>query len=817
MNSTYIWVFDLADKYLKNELIIIEIYVARNKFTKKGLFSGPLRKKEINNLDTNDDVKFFLNLKGIRQIGKNKFLLSKYAMASICEYFSKKNMLAAYCRLNDKGLHIIKSFTKSKKIIPVYYNNNNFTLFYTVPDKNENLYHIENNSFKAKLFLKSEKKYVRGYLIFSYNNIDIDANSSIEYIIVENNKVFRNMQFENDIKSFLYNIGGIKSYRNEILFLKNRFFYNILNKLINTNIELYWGEKNKKISKAKFNCNISYDMDWFTVSGTVEDQLGSYDLAKLILDSRGHSFVELNDNILFIPKELQKNNFEIDNKKLQIRKNNLNKVNEIASYFHIDSDIYLKKLFDFSNVKCTLPKAIESILKPYQKIGVNWILSLYKNGFGGCLADDMGLGKTLQTIAFLSCKERISKLPILIIVPKIILLNWEKEINKFMPDKKIIIAYGSYDFHNLNELNTIYISTYDTVVMKKEEFQKSNFDCIIIDEAQYIKNYRTQRYAAIKNLKSNFRLALTGTPIENNIEELFSLFDILNPDLLKNYRRYIKNFTKNEISKDVINNFNKVISPFILRREKENVLKELPFKNEKYVYCEMEEDQRRLYNNLFTSVKKEIESKPNRFVIKDNSVILEGLLYLREACVDPQLLPPVIRGKIPCGSCKFELFKEYAENIMKESRKLIIYSQFPKVFNKMMTWASKKGWNIFYIDGKTKDRQTIIDNFEMSDEGIFFISLKAGGVGLNLVSCQYVIIFEPWWNIAAERQASDRVYRIGQKKPVFIYHFLIKNSIEDKMFELQNKKKKLIQNVLVDLEYKKKINLQELCNLLFKN
>ena len=474
-------------------------------------------------------------------------------------------------------------------------------------------------------------------------------------------------------------------------------------------------------------------------------------------------------------------------------------------------------MFDFSNVKCTLPKAIESILKPYQKIGVNWILSLYKNGFGGCLADDMGLGKTLQTIAFLSCKERISKLPILIIVPKIILLNWEKEINKFMPDKKIIIAYGSYDFHNLNELNTIYISTYDTVVMKKEEFQKSNFDCIIIDEAQYIKNYRTQRYAAIKNLKSNFRLALTGTPIENNIEELFSLFDILNPDLLKNYRRYIKNFTKNEISKDVINNFNKVISPFILRREKENVLKELPFKNEKYVYCEMEEDQRRLYNNLFTSVKKEIESKPNRFVIKDNSVILEGLLYLREACVDPQLLPPVIRGKIPCGSCKFELFKEYAENIMKESRKLIIYSQFPKVFNKMMTWASKKGWNIFYIDGKTKDRQTIIDNFEMSDEGIFFISLKAGGVGLNLVSCQYVIIFEPWWNIAAERQASDRVYRIGQKKPVFIYHFLIKNSIEDKMFELQNKKKKLIQNVLVDLEYKKKINLQELCNLLFKN
>ena len=228
----------------------------------------------------------------------------------------------------------------------------------------------------------------------------------------------------------------------------------------------------------------------------------------------------------------------------------------------------------------------------------------------------------------------------------------------------------------------------------------------------------------------------------------------------------------------------------------------------------MADNQRLIYNNLLSAAQKELKSQPSRFKIKDNSVILQALLYLRETCSDPQLLPPKLRGIETCESCKYELFKEYTQRVMIESKKLIVYSMFPKTLRKLETWCRKNGWDTFYIDGSVSNRQEIVDGFESSNQGIFFISLKAGGVGLNLVSCQYVFMYDPWWNTAAEQQAVNRVYRIGQEKPVFIYHFLIKDTIEERIYDLQKMKEKLANDVLNNLNGNSKVSMEDLYKLL---
>ena len=259
----------------------------------------------------------------------------------------------------------------------------------------------------------------------------------------------------------------------------------------------------------------------------------------------------------------------------------------------------------------------------------------------------------------------------------------------------------------------------------------------------------------------------------------------------------------------------KVIRPFILRRTKEQVLKELPGKTEKYVYCEMGEKQRDRYEVLLSAVQNEFKERSSRYTIKDNAFVLTSLLYLREYCTDPRLLPKGVTGSDISDSCKFELFKEYAENVMNENGKLIVFSSFPKALKRMKKWCEQKKWNTYYIDGTVNDRQTIVNQFESEDMGIFFISLKAGGVGLNLVSCQYAIIYDPWWNPAVEEQAADRIYRIGQKKPVFVYHFLVKGTIEEKIYELQMKKKNLVSDILENSMIGEKMSMEDILQLIF--
>lgn len=823
MENTCIWIIDLVNPEEYNTSVMLEIFVGRNKFTKAGLFSGPLRRQDISSFLGDSNVNFLLSLDGVAQVGKNRFQLSKYAAFSLLQYFAQNHNDTAYCRLSDKKLHHVSKFSihsneEADKQFLVY-NNKNGVVSYSLIDFGDVGQDNYTNMITVpipKLYLNAEGKSIRGFLNFAYGDIEIQANASLERIELSSRTVLRNLRYEKQVQQSLYILGGKRSLRNEIVFSRKQFFTVILPRLCKSEINLYWGEQKQAISKSTISCAISYDMNWFSISGVIAGNSHTYQLSDLLRESHGKAYVEIDNGILFLPDEL-KRIASYPNKENQIRLSakHLAEVNRVASKFQIDPSSYLDSFLDFSNCKCNLSPRLESMLKPYQKTGVAWIMNLYNNGFGGCLADEMGLGKTVQAIAFICCQERNSDLPVLIIVPKIVLYNWRSELERFAPEQEVILAYGEFDFDNIEEERIVYLTTYDTLMNRNINFTNINFDAVILDESQYIKNYRTQRYQAVKNINSKFMLAMTGTPIENNIEELWSLLNLLNPGILGSHSSFMREFGNAHDDLKRIELLRKIVSPFLLRRTQSSVLMDLPTKEVSYVYCEMEEPQRILYETLLVAAQNEIEAKPSRYTIKDNATILRALLYLREVCSDPHLLPPDLRSSMPCDSCKFELFKEYANRIMNESGKLIVYSLFPRTLKRIETWCRKQGWNTFYIDGATNNRQRIIDNFERTDQGVFLISLKAGGVGLNLVSCQYVLIYEPWWNYAAEQQAENRVYRIGQIKPVFIYHFLVKNTIEEKMYELQNKKAELSSGMLEGLEQPSQMPMKEILELLF--
>ncbi len=821
MENKLIWVlnFDTTEKYLD-----IELFVGRNRYTKSGLFSGPLRRNGIDEFTSDIAYQFLCSIETLIQTGKNSFKLHESKSVVLFEYFRTEKINEVYCRLEDKKLHHINFFKRGKEVSSIaeyIYENGVGTIYYNfVKESVSSDLRVTASALKpfepkAELYLYSEGKNIRGLLSFLYYDIEVPAHSSQEKFDIGSTTVFRNLKYEGLLKDLILSLGGTKSLRNEYLFSRKIFFDYALPKLFCENIKLFWGKDKKIISKSKISCTISYGIDWFTVSGSVYGNDTEYTLSELLQSSKGKNFVEINNEIFFLPDELKKlkGNY-IDENGIRVPNKQLNDVIAVAEKFNVAPEDYLSKFMDFSLCEYSLAERLDNMLKSYQKDGVRWIMTLYKNGFGCCLADDMGLGKTLQAISFICCNERNSLLPVLVVTPKIVLYNWKNEFQKFAPWLNIMVAYGNFDYSKITESNTIYITTYDTLMNHESDFEKIMFDTVILDESQFVKNFRTKRYRAIQRIKSYFLLALTGTPIENGIEELWSLFNLINPGLLGSNSQFMKKYGDVHMDSSRMNMLKRIVTPFVLRRTKEEVLKELPLKEELYVYCEMADNQRLIYNNLLSAAQKELKSQPSRFKIKDNSVILQALLYLRETCSDPQLLPPKLRGIETCESCKYELFKEYTQRVMIESKKLIVYSMFPKTLRKLETWCRKNGWDTFYIDGSVSNRQEIVDGFESSNQGIFFISLKAGGVGLNLVSCQYVFMYDPWWNTAAEQQAVNRVYRIGQEKPVFIYHFLIKDTIEERIYDLQKMKEKLANDVLNNLNGNSKVSMEDLYKLL---
>jgi len=467
---------------------------------------------------------------------------------------------------------------------------------------------------------------------------------------------------------------------------------------------------------------------------------------------------------------------------------------------------FLNQVQDGKPVKeVYLSDEINKILRPYQKAGVEWMYFLRSYRFAGILADDMGLGKTIQTLTILD-KEKVPGKPSLIICPKTLLYNWQEEAEKFFPELKVLIYDGNkgvreslrQDIFN----HDLIISSYPTLKQDGEFFSNPNtkFNYVVIDEAQFIKNHATKNAQVVKKLNADYRLALTGTPFENSVSEIWSIYDFLMPGFLGSYERFAKNF-HNPImdagDRQALEHLRKKVEPFMLRRTKSEVLKELPPKIEQLSQCHLSEAQNILYQQILSEVRSNVLGVVEQKGFKSAQIhILAGLTKLRQACNHPALL---VKDKDfhKYESAKLDMCLELVEEVIKSSRKVLIFSQFTQMLDIVSSALEERNIPYLYLSGKTKNRQDLTHRFnDDPDMPVFLISLKAGGTGLNLTSADTVIIFDPWWNPSVENQAIDRTHRIGQKKVVNVYRLLTSGTIEEKIQELKERKQKLF-NALV--------------------
>ncbi|SEJ41908.1 Superfamily II DNA or RNA helicase, SNF2 family [Propionispira arboris] len=474
--------------------------------------------------------------------------------------------------------------------------------------------------------------------------------------------------------------------------------------------------------------------------------------------------------------------------------------------FRLERNQAFKKLVtdlkDPMDADVEVPESLKKILRDYQKVGFRWLATLAKYGLGGILADDMGLGKTLQVIAFLLSQRDDAKSPSLVVAPTSLMYNWLDEIEHFAPELKAIVLAGSKS-ERREKLATIQgadlvITTYNMLKKDIEEYEKLDFCYCFLDEAQHIKNPGTQNAKAVKRLKTHGYFALTGTPIENTLTELWSIFDFLMPGYLLSHKEFKNRFEIPIIrdqDKHALRDLNRHITPFILRRMKKDVLKELPDKVEGKMINEMTTQQAKVYLGYFMQAKQEFETGLAQSGFNNNRMkILALLTRLRQICCHPSLFLEDYKG----GSGKLEMLEEVVHDAVDGGHRLLIFSQFTSMLAMIGAKLKKAGIVYEYLDGHTPALERIerVKAFNSGTQPVFLISLKAGGTGLNLTGADMVIHYDPWWNPAVEDQATDRAYRLGQKKNVQVFKFITKDTIEEKIFALQQKKKALIDQMI---------------------
>lgn len=481
--------------------------------------------------------------------------------------------------------------------------------------------------------------------------------------------------------------------------------------------------------------------------------------------------------------------------------NQLPEINACIGGQHVKRLATLLKNFDGIE-EIALPNSINATLRPYQQQGLNWLNFLVEYKFGGILADDMGLGKTLQTLCLLDFLRINNKLnqTALIVCPTSLVGNWISESERFAPGLKIAAAQGSHRQQILDKLDEydVIVSTYPLVNRDFAFLYEQTFSLIILDEAQNIKNPRAQMTQNIKQLTADHKICLSGTPIENHLGELWSLFDFLMPGFLgsqhkfsREYRKPIENLQDKEAQTRLLHK----ITPFVLRRRKEEVAKELPKKTEIIKRIELDETQRTLYEAIRASMEDKVRSILQlKGLAKSQLECLDALLKLRQICCAPELLNFTISDDAKY-SAKLEYLMDVVPEMIEEGRRILIFSQFSKMLGLIEQRFKTIGLTYAKLTGETRDRQNQIDSFQNGEVPVFLISLKAGGTGLNLTAADTVIHYDPWWNPAAEAQASDRAYRIGQTKPVFVYKLICQNTIEEKVLNMQQNKKNLNENL----------------------
>jgi len=559
----------------------------------------------------------------------------------------------------------------------------------------------------------------------------------------------------------------------------------------------------------------SSGIDWFDLETDIsfgDQKVGLKDIRKAILNKS--RFVQLGDGSQGILPQEWIDKFgryfrsgEIKGDSIRTHKTNFSLIDELFAEEVLSEEIrlelkqYREKLQNFHSIEnVSVPKKLKATLRDYQKEGLNWLNFLDEFGFGGCLADDMGLGKTIQIIAyFLAQHKKGNKGPNLVIVPTSLLFNWQREVDRFAPHLRYIVLHGinreteKVDFSRYD----VVFTTYGTMISDIETLRKQPFNIIVLDESQAIKNPESKRYKAARLLQARQRLVATGTPIENNTFDLYAQLSFVLPGLFGSSKRFAEDYST-PIDKfqdtERAAELQRRIHPFVLRRTKSQVAKELPEKTEMTVYCEMDTEQRRVYDTHKAEFQQYLMGLSEEEVHKSGVNILQGLIKLRQICNSPALLSD--EEFYGDQSAKLdELLRQIDK--LKSEHKVLVFSQFVGMLDLIKSRLDKAEIKYAYLTGQTRKREEQVELFQNDDSvRVFLISLKAGGTGLNLTQAEYVFIVDPWWNPAVENQAIDRAYRIGQQNKVMAIRLITPDTIEEKITELQQRKRRLAEDLI---------------------
>lgn len=621
------------------------------------------------------------------------------------------------------------------------------------------------------------------------------------------------------LTSFLTLCTGEESQQNEYTILS--WLSDNVDQLTTLGIGIQQADESKRylFASTTIHFEVKEDNDWFDIHAVV--YFGEYAVPFLSLKShilrKKREFLLPDGQIALIPESWFTQyssllSFSETNKQgIKLKKHHLGLINDLGenSLAHITIQRKLQRLNNFDEIaEAAMPKHFNGKLRGYQKAGYNWFNFLRAYNFGGCLADDMGLGKTIQTLALLQkIKEEASADAVpstsLIIMPTSLLYNWLNEAKKFTPKLKILTHTGSFRAKNVAKFSNydVIITTYGITRIDIDILNNFFFQYVILDESQNIKNPSSKSFKAVKTLKSKYRLILSGTPVENTVADLWTQLSFLNPGLLGSQAYFNEEYVlaiEKKKDEEKARKLQAIIKPFVLRRTKEQVASELPDKTEQVIYCDMTMDQANIYEETKAAYRNDLlHSMDEGEAPKKNVQLLQGLTALRQLANHPSLTDEHYKS----DSGKFETILHTLDNVLKGGHKILIFSQFVRHLQIFKNYLDDQKIGYAYLDGSTKERGAVVETFQKNNDlRIFLISIKAGGVGLNLTEADYVFILDPWWNPAVEQQAIDRTHRIGQTKKVFIYKFIAKDTVEEKILALQNRKKRLANSLITTEE-----------------
>ncbi len=679
-----------------------------------------------------------------------------------------------------------------------------------------------------------------------HNGVSVMLNQSGNVLVNEQGEVTeykRNIELEDDYINaiadlhpyFEEQVEDKRFYLHYDTFAKDMWFYRFFEQMQRMEVEVFGLKelKNFKFSPyaGKVSTSISSGQDWFEVDVKVsfgDNKVSLKDIKQAVLNQQ--KYIQLNDgSVGMLPTEwmhkLEKffRHGEIKDDKLAISKMRFSIIDELFENMDeieiMDEIAQKRKRFaSFKEISDTkVPETINAELRAYQKEGLNWLNFLDEMGWGGILADDMGLGKTLQVLTFLQHVLANDPTPSIIVVPTTLLFNWENEIAKFAPELKAYYHYGlnrTKDTEVFADYDLVF-TTYGVLLRDIQMLMKFRFNYAVLDESQAIKNPASRRFKAVNLINAKNRIALSGTPIENSTFDLYAQMSFVNKGFFggaTGFRAQFSNAIDKEGDDNIAAELQRLINPFILRRTKEKVASELPPKTEGIIYCEMETEQRKIYDAYRNEFKnKLLDQIENKGMENSKLMVLEALTRMRQICDSPALL-----NDDNISSSESVKIKELVQMITDKTgkHKILIFSQFVKMLGLIKVELNKRNIDFEYLDGKstTVQREKSVNNFqENEDLRVFLISLKAGGTGLNLTAADYVYIVDPWWNPAVENQAIDRCYRIGQEKKVFAYRMICKDTVEEKILQLQSKKKKIAGDIVqADENFMKTIQVNDI-------